>query len=93
MTQTRQKSPSQLQKSSHPVVLPPRLDQNVPIPATTRSGRRTLQQTIQALSTLVQQISLMNFSDPTLLPNTAGKNKIKKSKIKAILESLLDEDD
>ncbi|GFS60693.1 gag-Pol polyprotein [Trichonephila clavipes] len=34
------KKPFSVQKSSHPVVLPPRLDQNVPIPATTRSGRR-----------------------------------------------------
>ncbi|GFV20549.1 retrovirus-related Pol polyprotein from transposon 297 [Trichonephila clavipes] len=34
------KKPFPVQKSSHPVVLPPRLDQNVPIPATTRSGRR-----------------------------------------------------
>ncbi|GFS62852.1 gag-Pol polyprotein, partial [Trichonephila inaurata madagascariensis] len=29
-----------VQKSNHPVVLLPRLDQNVPIPATTRSGRK-----------------------------------------------------
>ncbi|GFY43014.1 hypothetical protein TNIN_107141 [Trichonephila inaurata madagascariensis] len=29
-----------VQKSNHPVVLPPRLDQNGPIPATTRSGRK-----------------------------------------------------
>ncbi|GFY40596.1 hypothetical protein TNIN_338301 [Trichonephila inaurata madagascariensis] len=29
-----------VQKSNHPVVHPPRLDQNVPIPATTRSGRK-----------------------------------------------------
>ncbi|GFW18905.1 gag-Pol polyprotein [Trichonephila clavipes] len=34
------KKPFPVQKSSHPVVLPPRLDQNVPIPATTLSGRR-----------------------------------------------------
>ncbi|GFW80496.1 integrase catalytic domain-containing protein [Trichonephila clavipes] len=34
------KKPFPVQKSSHPVVLPPGLDQNVPIPATTRSGRR-----------------------------------------------------
>ncbi|GFR04848.1 gag-Pol polyprotein [Trichonephila clavata] len=34
------KEPFPVQKSNHPVVLPPRLDQNVPIPATTRSGRR-----------------------------------------------------
>ncbi|GFQ92741.1 gag-Pol polyprotein [Trichonephila clavata] len=34
------KEPFPVQKSNHPVVLPPILDQNVPIPATTRSGRR-----------------------------------------------------
>ncbi|GFS97435.1 hypothetical protein TNCV_733651 [Trichonephila clavipes] len=34
------KKPFPVQKSSHPVELSPRLDQNVPIPATTRSGRR-----------------------------------------------------
>ncbi|GFS33027.1 gag-Pol polyprotein [Trichonephila inaurata madagascariensis] len=34
------KEPFPVQKSNHPVVLPPRLDQNVPIPATTRSGRK-----------------------------------------------------
>ncbi|GFX21986.1 gag-Pol polyprotein [Trichonephila clavipes] len=34
------KKPFRVQKSSHTVVLLPRLDQNVPIPATTRSGRR-----------------------------------------------------
>ncbi|GFU40357.1 retrovirus-related Pol polyprotein from transposon 297 [Trichonephila clavipes] len=34
------KKPFPVQKSNHPVVLPPRLDQNLPIPATTRSGRR-----------------------------------------------------
>ncbi|GFX47372.1 hypothetical protein TNCV_4691771 [Trichonephila clavipes] len=34
------KKPFPVQKSSHPVVLPPRLDQNVPIPATIRSDRR-----------------------------------------------------
>ncbi|GFS44281.1 uncharacterized protein TNIN_485241 [Trichonephila inaurata madagascariensis] len=31
------KEPFPVQKSNHPVVLPPRLDQNVPIPVTTRS--------------------------------------------------------
>ncbi|GFV36867.1 hypothetical protein TNCV_3124081 [Trichonephila clavipes] len=34
------KKPFRLQKSNHLVVLPPRLDQNVSIPATTRSGRK-----------------------------------------------------
>ncbi|GFR03273.1 retrovirus-related Pol polyprotein from transposon opus [Trichonephila clavata] len=34
------KEPFPVQKSNHPIVLPPRFDQNVPIPATTRSGRR-----------------------------------------------------
>ncbi|GFV83675.1 gag-Pol polyprotein [Trichonephila clavipes] len=34
------KKPFPVQKSSHPVVFPPRLDQNLPILATTRSGRR-----------------------------------------------------
>ncbi|GFQ63952.1 hypothetical protein TNCT_150771 [Trichonephila clavata] len=34
------KEPFPVQKSNHSVVFPPRLDQNVPIPATTRSGRR-----------------------------------------------------
>ncbi|GFY42541.1 gag-Pol polyprotein [Trichonephila inaurata madagascariensis] len=34
------KEPFPVQKSNHPVVLPPRLDQNVSIPATTRSGRK-----------------------------------------------------
>ncbi|GFY60474.1 gag-Pol polyprotein [Trichonephila inaurata madagascariensis] len=34
------KEPFPVQKSNHPVVLPPRLYQNVPIPATTRSGRK-----------------------------------------------------
>ncbi|GFY63198.1 transposon Tf2-6 polyprotein [Trichonephila inaurata madagascariensis] len=34
------KEPFPVQKSNHPVVLPPRLDQNVPIPATTRSDRK-----------------------------------------------------
>ncbi|GFS50055.1 gag-Pol polyprotein, partial [Trichonephila inaurata madagascariensis] len=33
------KEPFLVQKSDHPVVLPPRLDQNGPRPATTRSGR------------------------------------------------------
>ncbi|GFS41679.1 hypothetical protein TNIN_317921 [Trichonephila inaurata madagascariensis] len=36
------KEPFPVQKSNHPVVLPPRLDQNVPIPATTRSGRKAI---------------------------------------------------
>ncbi|GFY76348.1 DUF5641 domain-containing protein [Trichonephila inaurata madagascariensis] len=35
------KEPFPVQKSNHPVVLPPRLDQNVPIPATTRFGRKS----------------------------------------------------
>ncbi|GFX19639.1 transposon Tf2-9 polyprotein [Trichonephila clavipes] len=34
------KEPFPVQKSNHPVVLPPRLDQNVPIPATTPSNRK-----------------------------------------------------
>ncbi|GFS87185.1 gag-Pol polyprotein [Trichonephila clavipes] len=34
------KKPFPVQKSNHPVVLPPRFDQNMPIPATTRSGRK-----------------------------------------------------
>ncbi|GFY71865.1 hypothetical protein TNIN_5131 [Trichonephila inaurata madagascariensis] len=34
------KEPFPVQKRNHPVVLPPRLDQNMPIPATTRSGRK-----------------------------------------------------
>ncbi|GFY66646.1 gag-Pol polyprotein [Trichonephila inaurata madagascariensis] len=34
------KEPFPVQKSNHPVVLPPRLDQNMPIPETTRSGRK-----------------------------------------------------
>ncbi|GFY79029.1 gag-Pol polyprotein [Trichonephila inaurata madagascariensis] len=34
------KEPFPVQKSNHPVVLPPRLDQNVAIPAKTRSGRK-----------------------------------------------------
>ncbi|GFY71720.1 transposon Tf2-9 polyprotein [Trichonephila inaurata madagascariensis] len=34
------KEPFLVQKSNHPVVIPPRLDQNVPISATTRSGRK-----------------------------------------------------
>ncbi|GFR26821.1 unconventional myosin-Vb [Trichonephila clavata] len=37
------KEPFPVQKSNHPVVLPPRLDQNVPIPATTRSVLYNLQ--------------------------------------------------
>ncbi|GFV60027.1 heat shock 70kDa protein 8 [Trichonephila clavipes] len=36
------KKPFPVQKSNHPVVLPPRVDQNVPIPASTRSGRKEL---------------------------------------------------
>ncbi|GFW04042.1 hypothetical protein TNCV_2051581 [Trichonephila clavipes] len=53
----------------------------------------TLLQTIQALFTLVQKISLMNFSDATPPPIIAGKNKIKKSKIKVILESRTEEEE
>ncbi|GFY52387.1 hypothetical protein TNIN_111541 [Trichonephila inaurata madagascariensis] len=34
------KEPFPVRKSNHLVVLPSRLDQNVPIPATTRSGRK-----------------------------------------------------
>ncbi|GFW31722.1 gag-Pol polyprotein [Trichonephila clavipes] len=34
------KEPFLVQKRNHPIVHPPRLDHNVPVPATTRSGRK-----------------------------------------------------
>ncbi|GFW64218.1 hypothetical protein TNCV_709231 [Trichonephila clavipes] len=55
---------------------------------------QTLQQTIQALSLLVQQISTINLSDPTSPPIPTKKNKAtKKKELIALFESYLDEDD
>ncbi|GFU58216.1 hypothetical protein TNCV_697261 [Trichonephila clavipes] len=56
---------------------------------------QTLQQTIQALITLVQQISCINISEPTPPPPANNKNKsatnISKSKVKKAILALLDD--
>ncbi|GFT71796.1 hypothetical protein TNCV_1191191 [Trichonephila clavipes] len=84
---------------------------SIPIPTHNNSTKndclnlitQTLQQTMQALATLVQQISYINISEPTpeLPTNSKNKNKsaanVNKSKVRkailALLDEYIDEDD
>ncbi|GFT68089.1 nucleic-acid-binding protein from transposon X-element [Trichonephila clavipes] len=53
---------------------------------------QTLQQTIQALTLLTQQVSNLNFNNPTPKPKK-NKSKLTKKELQALLEALIDDDD